>query len=72
MKNNGFLELIVNLCNAFSQVTAEQEFELYSKVCDVLFKQKRLDFLKQSVSFSYPFFTFEVQLCCHFSLLKVC
>ena len=25
----------------FSQVTAEQEFELYSKVCDVLFQQKR-------------------------------
>ena len=68
MKNNGFLELIVNLCNAFSQVTAEQEFELYSKVCDVLFKQKRLDFLKQSVSVFYPVFTVEVQLQVQFPL----
>merc|ERR1719209_2890807 len=34
-----------------SQVTAEQEFELYSKVCDVLFKQKRFVEL-QRITFS--------------------
>jgi len=36
---------------AESQVTAEQEFELYSKVCDVLFQQKRFVEL-QRITFS--------------------
>ena len=32
---------VFDCASMFSQVTAEQEFELYSKVCDVLFQQKR-------------------------------
>ena len=35
--------LIFKLGIELFQVTAEQEFELYSKVCDVLFRQKRFD-----------------------------
>lgn len=45
--------LILKMGIELSQVTAEQEFELYSKVCDVLFKQKRFDIPNQSVNFLF-------------------